>query len=110
MFLAAGAEAGGVGGDELLAELPTRAARTAEGLFETGRWSQDPTPRRAADPADVHKANWGCDSRGGAVFTDLPPIAWQTDTSGTIGGPPVATEFTATLGPDGQWDVNILAC
>jgi hypothetical protein len=57
----------------------------------------------------VQKANWGCDSRGGFVATELPPIDWQTETSGTI-GTPVGIEFTATLGPDRQWQVNILAC
>jgi hypothetical protein len=56
----------------------------------------------------VHKGNWGCDSRGGFVATELPPIDWQTETSGTIGDPP--TEFTATIGPGRQWRVDILAC
>ena len=56
----------------------------------------------------VHKANFGCDSRGGAVITHLPTITWQTDTGGTIGEHGMT--FEATLGPDGHWAAYIIAC
>ena len=56
----------------------------------------------------VHKGNWGCDSRGGFVAIELPPIDWQTETTGTIGDPP--TEFTATLAPTDRWQVDVVAC
>lgn len=57
----------------------------------------------------VDKANAGCDSRGGAVVTELPAITWESDSGGTIGTPPVLVDFEATLGPDG-YRVEILVC
>lgn len=32
----------------------------------------------------VHKDNWGCDSRGGGVVTELPRIRWTSATSGEL--------------------------
>lgn len=32
----------------------------------------------------VHKDNWGCDSRGGGVVTDLPRIRWTSATTGEL--------------------------
>ena len=58
----------------------------------------------------VGKANAGCDSRGGAVVTELPPITWESDDSGMIGHGEGAIECEATLGADGTWQVLILAC
>lgn len=66
----------------------------------------------------VNLANGGCDSRGGAVFTELPTIQWVTivvpdatpegssQWDGRVGG----IEFRADLGPDGTWDVMLSAC
>jgi hypothetical protein len=66
----------------------------------------------------VNLANGGCDSRGGAVFTELPTIQWVTIVvpdatpegfsrwDGRVGG----IEFRADLGPDGTWDVMLWAC
>ncbi len=54
----------------------------------------------------VHKSNFGCDSRGGAISTDIPTATWTSDTGGYLG----SDEFTATLGPDGQWEAYIIAC
>lgn len=57
----------------------------------------------------VDGSNAGCDSRGGAVVTELPVITWESDNGGTIGSPPAGIHFEATLGPDG-YQVEILAC
>lgn len=54
----------------------------------------------------VNKGNFGCDSRGGAIFDDIPTVTWTSDTGGYIG----SVEFTATLGPDGRWEAFIIAC
>jgi hypothetical protein len=82
--------------------------------------SQPPVPVAAPDSRAaaellllldyVHKANAGCDSRGGAVVTQLPPIVWESDAGGTIGSGLGAIEFEATLGPDGHWAAYIIAC
>jgi hypothetical protein len=58
----------------------------------------------------VHKANGGCDSRGGAVIDHLPVLTWETDTGGTIHGFSGDIEFVATLGPDGTWTAYVNAC
>jgi hypothetical protein len=58
----------------------------------------------------VNKGNFGCDSRGGAIFDDIPPVSWTSDTGGYIGTGESAIEFSATLGPDGQWEAYIIAC
>jgi hypothetical protein len=65
----------------------------------------DLTPETGADAGGTRA---GGPRRRWMVATELPGVDWQTDTSGTIG--PEAIEFTATLGSDGRWDVNILAC
>jgi hypothetical protein len=68
-----------------------------------------PDSRAAAEVwihvAAVDTANGGCDSRGGAVFTELLPVAWQSDTRGTVGD----ITFDATLA-NGRWDVRLNAC
>ena len=45
-----------------------------------------------------------------AIVTDLPTVTWDSDTGGTLGTPPDTVGFEATLGPDGTYDVQILAC
>ncbi|HET6986053.1 MAG TPA: hypothetical protein VFI00_05525 [Kribbella sp.] len=59
----------------------------------------------------VDTANGGCDSRGGTVVTELPPIAWHQEETepyrdGTIGG----IWFTAGLGSHDEWQVSLSAC
>lgn len=65
----------------------------------------------------VELANGGCDSRGGAVFTELPPLDWNASTpaspdigipewDGHVGG----IEFSADHNPNGTWDIVIWAC
>ncbi|MDY7102283.1 MAG: hypothetical protein S0880_13945 [Actinomycetota bacterium] len=59
----------------------------------------------------VNLANRGCDSRGGGVITELPPIEWTSDTGGLIGGPGIeAIEFVAEPHAGGQWTTYIVAC
>jgi hypothetical protein len=65
---------------------------------------------RAAAEVQVHvavvnTANRGCNSRGGAVFTELLPIVWQSETRGAVGD----ITFEATPAGDG-WDVRLDAC
>jgi hypothetical protein len=54
----------------------------------------------------VNKGNFGCDSRGGAIFDDIPTVTWTSDTGGYIGD----SDFTATPGPNGKWEAYINAC
>jgi hypothetical protein len=62
----------------------------------------------------VELANGGCDSRGGAVFPDLPAIDWIPSSSGAgtperdghIDGIPFSAELTAA----GTWDIVLWAC
>lgn len=65
----------------------------------------------------VELANGGCDSRGGAVFPDLPPLDWiaSTPESPDIGirewdGHIGSIEFSADLDSTGTWDIEIWAC
>jgi hypothetical protein len=58
----------------------------------------------------VGSRNSGCDGRGGAIVTELPVVTWDSDTGGTLGTPPDTVGFQATVGPDGSYDVEILAC
>jgi hypothetical protein len=58
----------------------------------------------------VNKANFGCDSRGGSIFDDIPTVTWTSDTGGYLGTGESAIDFTATLGPDGRWQAYIIAC
>lgn len=71
-----------------------------------------PTTRAAAEllllVQYVDEANMGCDSRGGVVVTELPPITWSGDDGGTIGSPPI--RFQAALGASGGWTVQLIAC
>lgn len=55
--------------------------------------------------AVVNTADGGCDSRGGAIFTALLPIAWQSETRGTVGH----ITFDASPAASG-WDVRLNAC
>jgi hypothetical protein len=66
----------------------------------------------------VDLANGGCDSRGGAVVTDLPDLDWihsevpdatpegKSEFDGHIGG----IQFTADLDTNGSWRIVIQAC
>jgi hypothetical protein len=54
----------------------------------------------------VRGLNGGCGSRGGEVVTELPPIVWTSDTTGTVAG----VAFTAQMGADGTWQVQLIAC
>jgi hypothetical protein len=54
----------------------------------------------------VNKSNFGCESRGGAVFTRLPVVEWHGSGGGTIAG----IDFDATLDLGGHWSVSIIAC
>ncbi|TCC16060.1 hypothetical protein [Kribbella sindirgiensis] len=59
----------------------------------------------------VNGLNGGCDSRGGAVVTTLPPIVWHHEEAephrdGTIGG----VLFTADLDSHDEWHVELSAC
>ncbi|HEX6417760.1 MAG TPA: hypothetical protein VFZ77_04665 [Acidimicrobiales bacterium] len=108
--------------DELLAELGNgheAAARFDDDLAAARSLAASTPPVQVAPPDSreaaeqlllvqyVDKANAGCDSRGGAVVTELPPITWESDDGGTIGAPPIA--FEAALGPGG-YRVEIIAC
>jgi hypothetical protein len=81
-----------------------------------------PDSREAAETSllvrFVELANGGCDSRGGAVFTELPALDWIPGSAsdapeigvpewdGHVGG----IEFSAELGQDGTWQIQIWAC
>ncbi|HEY3513926.1 MULTISPECIES: hypothetical protein [Kribbella] len=59
----------------------------------------------------VDGLNGGCESRGGAVLTELPPITWHHEEAephrdGTIGG----VWFTAHLTSNGDWQTALSAC
>lgn len=58
----------------------------------------------------VRVANYGCDSRGGAVVTELPTITWQSDSHGTIGPAEAGMEFDVTLRADGTWQALFNVC
>jgi len=116
---------------EMLSELANghEAAQRFDADLDAARSLAAATPPITVAPADsreaaevlllvryVDVANEGCDSRGGGVVTELPAIEWVhtdaeasptgSETDGTIGG----VEFTADLGPDGTWAVQLIAC
>jgi hypothetical protein len=107
--------------DDLLAELANghEAAQRFDGDLAAARAlaaSLPPVTPAAYDSREtaellvildmVHKSNFGCDSRGGGIFTDIPTVTWTSDTGGYVG----SVEFTATLGPGGQWEAYVIAC
>ena len=47
----------------------------------------------------VHKGNYGCGQTGGAIVRTLPPIRWQSSSTGTIRELP----FVIKLEPDGHY-------
>jgi hypothetical protein len=49
----------------------------------------------------VHKANWGCDARGGGVVTDLPHIRWTSATTGELRMPKWDSTIPFTAVRDG---------
>lgn len=53
----------------------------------------------------VHKANWGCDARGGGVVTDLPRIRWTSATTGDLRMPKwdSVIPFTAVRDAGGRY-------
>jgi hypothetical protein len=111
--------------DDLLAELGNghEAAQRFDGDLAAARAlaaSLPPVTPAAYDSREtaellvildtVHKGNFGCDSRGGAIFDDLPTLTWTSDTGGYMSTGGNAIDFSATLGPDGQWQAWLNVC
>jgi len=97
------------------AALNSRAA--AAPPFEPGRSDDRATAEVLLLVRYTDMANFGCDSRGGWVATEPPPIVWSEEDPpdwmepgwqhhGTIG----TIEFSANLRADGTWEVQIWAC
>lgn len=64
----------------------------------------------------VNGANGGCDSRGGAVVTQLPTLDWIPTGNPAGDGIPswdghiADIQFSADLNANGTWDVLLNAC